>query len=109
MAGIIYMGSELYQINEITVGDISAFLLYMIQLMMNFGILSGVAGNIFKVAGASEKIVNIMQTKQVINTRGGKTIPDEQVRGEVEFRNVNFCYPTKTDVQVTKNLSLKVN
>ena len=75
---------------------------------MNFGILSGVAGNIFKVQGASEKITEYMKKVSGINTRGGDIIPEGQIDGSIEFRGVNFNYPTKPDVQVTKNLSLKV-
>ena len=43
-----------------------------------------------------------------VNPRGGITIPEKDVCGEVEFKNVSFWYPTKTDVQVAKNINLKV-
>lgn len=57
MAMTIYYGSILVREGELTVGDISAFLLYVSNLILNFVILGIVAGNVFKVAGASEKIV----------------------------------------------------
>ena len=60
MAGIIYYGSILNQRGEVSVGDITSFLLFMIQLIFNFAILAAVFGNVFKVAGASEKIVQMM-------------------------------------------------
>jgi ABC-type multidrug transport system fused ATPase/permease subunit len=43
-----------------------------------------------------------------VNSRGGKTIPDGEVKGEIEVRNLSFAYPTKKDVQVAKNVSFKV-
>jgi ABC-type multidrug transport system fused ATPase/permease subunit len=47
MAGIIYYGAILVEDGEITIGDISAFLLYMIQLLFNFAIVAAVFGNVF--------------------------------------------------------------
>ena len=61
MAGIIYYGSVLCSTGDITVGDITSFLLYMIQLIFNFAIIAGVFTNIFKMAGASQKIVSMMK------------------------------------------------
>lgn len=57
MAGIIWYGSILYANKEITVGEISTFLLFMIQLILNFASIAHVVGNVYKIAGASEKIV----------------------------------------------------
>jgi ABC-type multidrug transport system fused ATPase/permease subunit len=53
MAGIIYYGAYLCSVNEISVGSITSFLLYMIQLIFNFAIIAGVFSNIFKMTGAS--------------------------------------------------------
>ena len=62
----------------------------------------------FKLSGASEKIVEIMKTKPVVNYIGGGMLPDDRVVGELELRNVSFEYPTKKDVTILKNVSLKV-
>ena len=107
-AAIIYYGAVLHNDGELSIGDISAFLLYMIQLIMNFAIISIVFGNVFKVIGASEKIVLMMKWIPFINPRGGKTIPEEKVTGEIEIRNVTFRYPSKPDVTVAKNVCIKV-
>lgn len=71
MALIGYVGSIEVSEGRMKVGDITSFLLYMIQLIMNFFMLSGAAGNYFKLAGASKKIVSIMRELPPINTRGG--------------------------------------
>jgi len=58
--------------------------------------------------GASEKVIGIMKKLPLINTRGGLTIPDDQIEGEIELKDVCFCYPTKPDVQVAKGINLKI-
>lgn len=60
------------------------------------------------MSGASEKIVEIMQQVPAVNYSGGVTIPADQVVGEIELKNVVFEYPTKKDVKICKNVSLKV-
>lgn len=98
IALVIYRGSIEVEQGIITIGAISAFLLYMIQLVMNFAVISMVIGNVYKVIGASAKIITMMQKIPIIRTRGGKIIAADSVKGEIEFKNVNFCYPTKPDV-----------
>jgi len=93
---------------EITVGDISAFLLYMFQLVFNFAILGMVFGNVFKILGASEKIIKMMKIKPQVNPKGGIILEDKDTIGTIEFKNVNFHYPTKKDVEVAKNINLKI-
>ena len=88
----------LYEDGRITVGNITAYLLYMIQLILNFLTLGFVFTNLFKLVGASEQVIKIMKQLPKINPRGGVTIPENEVRGEVELKNVSFWYPTKTDV-----------
>jgi ABC-type multidrug transport system fused ATPase/permease subunit len=46
MAVIIIIGSNLYQAGKINLGDITSFLLYMMQILMNFMILAAVVGSI---------------------------------------------------------------
>lgn len=54
-AAIIYYGSVLFFDGDITLGGITSFLLYMIQLIFNFMMLAGVVANLVKIAGASQK------------------------------------------------------
>jgi len=108
-AAIIYYGAILHKTGDITVGEITAFLLYMIQMIFNFVIISFVIGNIYKVSGASEKIVQMMKTEVVVNTSGGMILPDEHIVGEIELKNVNFHYPTKPSVKVSQDICIKVN
>ena len=95
---IVYYGSVLAKDGQITVGQITSFMLYMIQLVFNFVMIASVFTNMFKMSGASEKLVEIMKHVPFVNCSGGKKIPEEQVVGEIELRNVDFEYPTKKDV-----------
>ena len=60
------------------------------------------------IALGRDKIVEIMKTEPVVNYHGGGMIPDDRIVGELELRNLTFEYPTKKDVTILKNVSLKV-
>ena len=67
-----------------------------------------VIGHVYRIAGASEKIVEMMKTAVTVNASGGMTLPEKDVVGEIELKNVSFHYPTKPTVKVSKNVSIKI-
>jgi ABC-type multidrug transport system fused ATPase/permease subunit len=109
MALIIYVASILYERGEITIGTITSFLFYMIMMLFNFWILSFVYGNAMQVVGASDKIVKVMQKPHKINSTGGIKLPEEEVQGRIELRNVKFHYPSNDTVQVLKGVNIEVD
>ena len=108
MIAVIYTASTLYKHDKITVGQISAFMFYMLMLIFNFAIVAMVFTNVAATVGAADKIIELIQYDPAINTTGGATI-DGEINGELELRDVKFSYPSKPDVEVLKGLSLQVN
>ncbi len=97
MAAVVYVASKLYQDNNISIGEISSFMFYMLMLVFNFAMVAMVFGNVAAVMGASDKIVELMQYEPKIKSHGGDIIEGE-INGHLEIRDVKFRYPTKTDV-----------
>ena len=67
-----------------------------------------VVGNVYKISGASEKIVQMMKTPCTVNASGGMIMEEKDIVGEIELKNVNFHYPTKPTVQVSKDVSISI-
>jgi len=65
---------------------------------MNFAIIAMVLGNVYKVIGASAKVITMMQKIPSFSSRGGCIIRKENITGSIELKNVDFFYPTKPDV-----------
>lgn len=82
MCVIIYLGSVLYERGDIDIGDITSFLLYMMQLLLNIMLLASVLGSVMSVIGASYKIVEILEYKPDINSSGGDIL-DATCKGEI--------------------------
>jgi len=55
---------------------------------------------LMQAAGASEKVFEYMD-RLPTNSNHGNLAPTN-IEGHIEFKNVNFSYPTRPDVQVLK-------
>ncbi|KAI8391124.1 P-loop containing nucleoside triphosphate hydrolase protein [Radiomyces spectabilis] len=79
---------------------IAAFAL--LQLPQNVSAVSNAAGAAYKIFATIDRIPEI-------DVDSEKGIVPDSLKGEIEFRNVEFKYPTRPDVPILKNLSLKVS
>ena len=109
MAAVVWLASVIYQDGEISIGQISTFLFYMMMLVWNFMMISWTLGTLANVMGASDRICEIMDAPRIVKSDGGGDTIEGNVTGQLELRNVKFRYPTKDDVQVLKGVSLSVD
>jgi ATP-binding cassette subfamily B protein len=99
--------------HRITVGDFVAFNTYM--MMLTWPIIAvGWVVNLFQRGTASVTRINELLTAEpAIDDRAADpAIPaDLKLRGEIEFRDLSFAYPTDAAAQPTevlRNISLKI-
>ncbi|XP_012236010.1 multidrug resistance protein homolog 49 isoform X2 [Linepithema humile] len=89
-----------------------------VLVIVFFGVLSGAQNmgltsphlEAFAVArGSAAAIFQLLDRVPVIDSlsKEGKRL--EAVNGEIEFKNVKFCYPARKDIQVLQSLNLKIN
>ena len=71
MIATVYVAKGFYQDGKISLGEITSFIYYLLQLVFNFMLLSFVFTNVAAIMGASDKIAELMQYKAEINSRGG--------------------------------------
>ncbi|XP_053323160.1 ATP-binding cassette sub-family B member 5 [Spea bombifrons] len=63
----------------------------------------------FTVArGAAYNIFKVIDLKSTIDSFSEEGYKPESIKGNVEFKNISFCYPSRSDVQVLKGLNLNV-
>jgi ABC-type multidrug transport system fused ATPase/permease subunit len=106
LTAIVYFTAIFYKRGEISLGNISSYLFYLIMLIINVGMIAEVFRNIYSLIGASDKIVEIIQLQPAINTKGGDKM--EQVKGSIEIKDIKFSYPSKPDVEVLKGVTIEV-
>lgn len=101
---ILWIGGQKYLANEISVGKIADFFMYINILIWPFSMVGWVTSVNQRAEASMSRINEFMeQVPEIINTNHS-VYP---IRGEIEFRNVSYVYPN-TGIKAVKNLSFKV-
>ncbi len=105
---VIWQGAIDVAAGRITGGTIAAFVLYGGLLAGAFGALSEVYGDLLRAAGASERLNQLLSAEPTIKAPAEPKVLPEPAQGLLEFRGVEFRYPTRQDVSALHDFSLKV-
>ena len=98
-------GVEVVTTNNITLGELIAFILYIHMLFRPIRQLADRFNVLQMGMVASERVFKVLDTDNSIKNNGKKTIT--KCKGDVEFKNVWFAY--NDDDWVLRNVSFKVS
>jgi ATP-binding cassette subfamily B protein len=90
---VLWLGGREVLQGKITVGEFVAFNTYMVQLTWPVIALGWVI-NIFQRGTASLGRIHELMTEkaEIVDAPGLKVTADQELRGDIEFRNLNFSY-----------------
>jgi len=104
--GVLWFGGKLTLDGELTTGKLTSFIIYTVTVGISVGALTGLYGDFMKAVGASDRIFKIQDRVPEVKFTGGDTL--SEVKGYITFENVSFSYPTRTNVEVLKNINLSL-
>lgn len=107
VVGILYVGAQNVLAGSMTSGTLSQFILYAVLCAASIGALSEVWGEVQLAAGATERLIEILQVEPEIKAPASPT-PMPAPRGEIRFQNVGFEYPTRPGISALTQFSLDV-
>jgi ATP-binding cassette subfamily B multidrug efflux pump len=91
---VLWLGGRQVVLHRITLGELISFYNFMARLIFPM-IALGFVTNIFQRGGASMGRLNyILDSEPKINDANAASNEPAEVRGEIEFRNLTFTYPT---------------
>lgn len=105
IVGVMWYGATLVQSGELTVGDLLSFVLYTTFIGGSIAGLGDLFGQIQKAIGASERILEIFEEGEEVESAEQESI---NVLGEIAYKNVIFAYPTRKEMPVLKDISFHV-
>jgi ATP-binding cassette, subfamily B, multidrug efflux pump len=103
---VLWLGGREVLQHRMSVGDFVAFNTYMVQLTWPIIALGWVI-NIFQRGTASMLRINeiLVEKPEIADDQAAKVQSSEPLRGEIEFRNLNFNYG---DTEVLHDVNLKI-
>ena len=105
---VLWVGAQDVLAGSITPGRLGQFILYAVFAAGGLSELSQVWGEIAQASGAAERIFEILEVEPQIKPPLRPTAFPKSEAGAVEFRDVDFAYPTRPDVAVLDRLSFRV-
>ncbi len=103
---IIWYGAPLAVRGEITVGEFTAFNLYLARLVWPL-IALGYVVNLYQRGTASLKRLNVVFAVEPAIQDAPDARPQPSIKGQIEFRNLTFCYNDK-DEPVLRDINLLI-
>jgi ABC-type multidrug transport system fused ATPase/permease subunit len=105
IAAVIWYGARLIHQGEMSMGDLTSFLMLTIFIGASIGSIADLYAQIQKAIGATEKLMEILEETPEEHTEGEIT---HLIKGAINFNNLSFSYPNRVDVEVLNSVSLKV-
>ncbi|XP_060532274.1 ATP-binding cassette sub-family B member 10, mitochondrial isoform X3 [Cylas formicarius] len=104
---VLYYGGVMVSSHEITVGNLSSFLLYAAYIGVSVGGLSSFYTELNRSLGAATRIWEIIDRPPTIAVSGGFT-PMSEPDGHIEYKNIKFSYPSREDIEILNNFDLNI-
>ena len=109
IVGVLWIGARDVRAGTMSPGELVQFLIYAVMVAGSVGALSEIWGELQRAAGATERLVELLGTKDnVRDPAAPKTLP-RPVRGEITFDDVRFNYPTRPSISALDGVSLHVS
>jgi len=106
--GTVGLGGSLISTGQIKAGDLMAFLVATQTIQRSLAQLSLLFGQYVRGTSAGARVFEFCNLTPSIPLYGGKKIPFHSLFGDVEFRNVQFSYPTRADQIILNDFNLKL-
>lgn len=90
---IIWLGSGRIDSGSMQVGDLMAFIQYVMQIMSSLIMLSMIFIMIPRASASAVRINEVLEVLPDINDHPGEILPENSSSGWLEFEQVTFTYP----------------
>lgn len=105
---VLWYGANLIAEGSLKTGELIEFILYTIFIGASVAGMGDLYAQLQKTIGASERILEILGEKSEIN-RFADLENLEKIKGKIQIENLHFSYPTRADLEVLKDVSLKIH
>jgi len=105
---VLWMGTGVVQRGEMGAGQLVQFVIYSIMVAGAVGALSEIWGELQRAAGATERLVELINAEDPIQDPATPQVLQAPVHGEIRFENVTFHYPARPKVAALSAFNLHV-
>jgi ATP-binding cassette subfamily B protein len=108
VVGVLWIGARDVRAGVMTPGELIQFLIYAVMVSGAVAALSEIWGELQRAAGATERLVELLNTHDpVLDPDTPMTLP-RPVKGAIAFEKVHFQYPARPEISALEGVDLHV-
>ncbi|PZP28473.1 MAG: ABC transporter [Roseateles depolymerans] len=105
----LYQGTQAVIAGKITAGHLGQTVVYVTLLVSSVAVLAEVWGDVLRAAGATERLVELMETRSpVADPAQPRALPAAAGGSEVAFNGITFHYPSRPQTAALADLDLRI-
>jgi len=108
IVGVLWIGARDVRLGVISTGVLVQFVIYAVMVAGAVAALSEILGELQRAAGATERLVELLNLRDFVKDPHKIKEFTVPVRGEIEFNSVNFRYPSRPDTPALSELDFKI-
>lgn len=109
VVGVLWMGARDVRAGDMTPGALVQFVIYAVMVAGGVAALSEIWGELQRAAGATERLVELLQTNDDVHDPDTSAELPNPVAGRIVFEDVQFSYPARPGVQALDGVNLTIN
>ncbi|WP_300439168.1 ABC transporter transmembrane domain-containing protein [uncultured Mameliella sp.] len=108
IVGVLWIGAWDVRAGGMSAGTLIQFVIYSVMVAGAVGALSEVFGELQRAAGATERLVDLLQAEDTVSDPVTPLPAPDPARGEITFDNVSFSYPARPGVSALDAVDLTI-
>ncbi|AZQ67936.1 ATP-binding cassette domain-containing protein [Silicimonas algicola] len=109
VVGVLWIGARDVRADTMTVGELVQFVIYAVMVAGAVGALSEIWGELQRAAGATERLVELLNASDTVSDPEAPEALTPPVAGRVAFEGVSFRYPSRPDAAALEDVSFDVS
>ncbi len=97
IVSVLWVGARDVRADAMTTGELVQFVIYAIILAGSVGALSEIWGELQRAAGATERLVELLNAEDSVDEPEHPKALDGPMSGQVSFEEVTFRYPARPE------------
>ncbi|WP_298843515.1 ABC transporter transmembrane domain-containing protein [uncultured Roseobacter sp.] len=108
IVGVLWIGARDVRAGEMTQGALVQFVIYAVMVAGGVAALSEIWGELQRAAGATERLVELLQTEDSVSDSASPQVLAQPVQGRIAFENVTFAYPSRPGINALDGVTLEI-
>lgn len=109
VVAVIWIGARDVKVGNMTAGVLVQFVIYAVLVGSSVTAFAEFWGEMQRAAGATERLIELLNSEDVVKDPERPDQLELPVEGEIEFENLSFFYPSRPNTAALNGFSLKVN